>query len=41
VVSASEIAAVRLVVVDTIDDDAARFYAHHRFNGILTVSCRR
>jgi len=34
VVSASDIAAARLVVVDAIDEAAARFYAHHGFNGI-------
>lgn len=30
-VAASDIAAARLVVVDAIDDSAARFYAHHGF----------
>ncbi|HUH01966.1 MAG TPA: GNAT family N-acetyltransferase [Kofleriaceae bacterium] len=33
-VEASEIAAARFVVVDAIDDDAARFYAHHGFTTI-------
>jgi hypothetical protein len=33
-VAASEIAAARLVVVDAIDDDAKRFYAHHGFIAI-------
>jgi predicted N-acetyltransferase YhbS len=30
-VAAGEAAAARLVVVDAIDDEAARFYAHHGF----------
>jgi GNAT superfamily N-acetyltransferase len=30
-VSAGEAAAARLVVVDAVDEDAARFYAHHGF----------
>jgi predicted N-acetyltransferase YhbS len=30
-VAAGEAAAARLVVVDAIDDEAAKFYAHHGF----------
>jgi len=32
--AASEIAAARLVVVDAIDEPAARFYAHHGFTRV-------
>jgi hypothetical protein len=33
-VTASDTAAARLVVVDAIDDHAARFYTHHGFTAI-------
>lgn len=33
-VAASEIVAARLVVVDAIDEGAARFYEHHGFTGV-------
>ena len=33
-VQASEVAAARLVVVDAIDEAAARFYEHHGFTAV-------
>ncbi|MCA9599841.1 MAG: GNAT family N-acetyltransferase [Myxococcales bacterium] len=39
-VAASDIAAARVVVVDAIDEDAARFYGHYGFVAVPRNTCR-
>lgn len=39
-VAAGEVAAARLVVVDAIDDEAAKFYIHHGFVAVPTHPLR-